>query len=93
MNHKLDMNVELIKLMRLLLLKFSPCFQLSLIHLIKKIIIERINVKATASSFRNTLTTLLSSNKVHLLFFELISTTQFIDIKAETLKLLFFFNY
>ena len=85
---KIDMNVELIKLMRLLLLKFSPCFQLSLILSIKRIFIERLNDRTTVDSFRKTLKG-LSNHKIHLIFLHLISTSQFIDIKAETLKMLF----
>ena len=32
---------------------------------------------------------MLGNNKIHLLFLEIISTSPFIDIKAETLKFLF----
>lgn len=67
MSPKIDMNTELMKLMRLSVMKFSPCFQLALIHLIKKIFIERLNDKTTEDSFKKTLKT-LGKNGIHLLF-------------------------
>ncbi len=42
-NPKIDLNFELFKVLRLLTLKFSPCFQLSLLGMIKKIINDKLN--------------------------------------------------
>jgi hypothetical protein len=44
-NTKIDLTVELPKIIRLLCLKFSPCFQLALLTMLRKVLMDKLSDK------------------------------------------------
>jgi hypothetical protein len=88
-NSKIDLTVELPKIIRLLCLKFSPCFQLALLMMLRKVVTDKLSDKLGEEHGKKALKTLVE-RKVHLLFLYLISNSPFVDVKAESLKLIFF---
>jgi len=80
-NTKIDLTLELPKLARMLCLKFSPCFQLSLLCMLRKVLMDKLGDKLGEEQGRKTLKA-LAEKKVYLIFLHLISSSPFVDVKA-----------
>ena len=87
-NQSINFGEECYKLCRLLTLKFSPCFILDLISLIKKIISQKLNEKISESQTKKILK-YFQDKKIYYIFLHVIENNFFAEIKAEAVKMIY----
>jgi len=71
-----------------LTLKFSPCFILDLIALIKKVISQKLNEKISESQTKKILK-YFQDKKIYYIFLHVIENNFFAEIKAEAVKMIY----
>ena len=72
----------------MLSLKFSPCFTLSFMNLIRRVLTEKINEKLNANQAKKTIEYLMN-RKIYLIFLHVIENSFFAEIKAESVKIIY----
>lgn len=88
-NPKIDLSIEVPKIIRLFYMRYSPCFITKLLSMLRKLITDRLSDKLSEDNIKKTLKG-LAEKKAHLVFMHLIANSPFVDVKADSLRMIYF---